>query len=131
MTKYLADTCLLIDFENQQESAVRFVEAHHIHVSTVSIMEFDQGYKLPFSKVFKNARVIDLSHTIASLAASKIATLRALKTPKGKPLYNKEMMTRLSFDAMVAATAIEHNLTVLTNNTKDFKLFKNVKIKTI
>lgn len=127
----LIDTCVLVEYERGNPAAIDLLKSNKHAVSTVSIMEFDQGNKKPFSEVFKAAKVIDLDHASANYAGKIIAQLRQQKTPKGKPLHSKETLVRLSFDAMIAATAIIHHLTIVTDNTKDFKLFKGIEAHTI
>jgi predicted nucleic acid-binding protein len=128
---FLLDSCILIEYERGVPAAIDFCTSNKHAVSTVSIMEFDQGYKELFVNVFKAAKVIPLDAESASLAAKKIVELKALKTIKGKPLYSKEHLVRISFDAMIAATARIHGLTVVTNNLKDFKLFGDANILTL
>lgn len=123
---YLLDTCVLIDYERGVQSTIDFVKNNRCAVSTIAIMEFDQGYKKPFKTVFAGIETIDLTTEIASISAKKLTTLRAIKTKKGKNLYSKEEILRISFDSIVAATAKAHKLTVVTGNQKDFSLFNQI-----
>lgn len=62
-----------------------------------------------FLKILQSIDVIPLSKNIYDQASNIYATLHKKGTPTGE------------FDLLIAATAIENNLKLVTNNTKHYK----------
>ena len=125
--KYLLDTCVLSEFvkatpsERVQTWMAQQNEAA-LFVSALSIAELTRGIaKLPHSK-----RKSELSTWLSQLEASfgsrvlpftsstsgYWGEMCAATETKGKPLA--------SFDSLIAATAVEHGLALVTLNEKDF-----------
>ena len=125
--KYLLDTCVLSEFVKPapSESVQAWVAQRketELFVSALSLAELTRGIaKLPPSK-----RKSELSAWMSQLEASLGSRVLpftsstsgywgemcAATEAKGKPLA--------SFDSLIAATAIEHGLALVTRNEKDF-----------
>lgn len=125
--RYLLDTCVLSEFVKAEPSAaVNAWMAQHpetdLFVSALSLAELARGVaKLSLSK-----RKSDLAAWLAQLeislgdrilpftrqTASYWGEICASAEAKGRPLA--------AFDSLIAASAVEHGLVVVTRNGKDF-----------
>ena len=125
--KYLLDTCVLSEFVKAAPSAavngwMAQQPESGLFVSALSLAELARGVaKLPPSK-----RKTDLAAWLAQLetslgervlpftrhTASYWGEICASAEAKGQPLA--------AFDSLIAATAVEHGLVVVTRNVKDF-----------
>jgi toxin FitB len=124
---YLSDTCALSEFlkKTPDEKVLRWFEnqiEESLYISVLSVGEINKGIaKLPVSKrkteleewleavVFRyDKRILPVSLTIAIRWGKLIAALEA----KGRVLPYS--------DSLIAATALEHDLTIITRNERDF-----------
>jgi tRNA(fMet)-specific endonuclease VapC len=114
MTKYLVDTGVLIRHLRGQKMAVRLlrglVREGHLYVATVTRLEIFAG--TPPIEEYKTRKVLsrlidlDMDRTIADRAGEYVyLSSHALQLP----------------DAIIAATATIHHLTLLTLNVKHFR----------
>jgi toxin FitB len=123
---YLIDTNVVSELRRQRISDpnvltwFRRQSASHLHLSVISLMELEQGYyKLKRRDALQAAAIrtwIDESvlesfqDRILSVDVAISQTCARLHVPDPKG-YG---------DAIIAATALIHNLTVVTRNTDDF-----------
>jgi len=119
MSQYLVDSDIIIDFLKGEEKAVKFLESlEEIIVSIVTVAEVYQGLRnkeeLKFVKnFFKTTKVLLIDEKISQLA------LKLME----RYLLSSHL---LILDAIIAATAIRHNLTLITGNLKHFKMIKGL-----
>lgn len=116
---YLLDSNLVSDYlsGNLPEKGMLFVDDifdNHPIISIVSKIEL-LGHNLPnydkYLLAVENSIVLELdSHVLSKTIAIKKS--RKIKTP----------------DAIIAATALVHELTLITHNLKDFSKIQNLRI---
>ncbi len=123
---YLLDTNVLSELRKQKPHGgvvawLRSVEDRHLHLSAVSLGEIQAGIEITRESNPKRASEIEdwanqISETMNVLPMDGLAFR----------LWGKLMHRRpdhLTEDAMIAATAKRHSLTVVTRNVKDFRDF--------
>ena len=128
--KYLLDTCCVSDFIKGNENTMMKIKSSaptNIAISSITTMEIAYGLQLnpdrtkkikPLLNDFLSCvRILALDENEAKLSAQLRAELKAAGTPIG------------SYDILIAATAIAHNLTLITSNMKEFKRVSNLKIE--
>jgi len=126
--RYLLDTNVISEFANQQPnpSVVAWLRAHQgdvLFLSVVTIGEIQQGIsRLPVSQRQMDLRVW-LEESLLAVYADRIlpidtavmihwGTLTARLRKQGKKMP--------VMDALIAAIALQHNLTLVTRNVADF-----------
>ena len=118
------DTDILIWVEHKHSEAVKLIDNNlDRYVSLQSYMEFLQGGKsLKDVQIFKsflndlNFKILPLTENIGQRASIYIEE------------YSLSSGLR-SGDALIAATAVEHNLTLLTGNQKHFQRIQELKLQ--
>lgn len=122
MDQYLVDSNIIIDFLKEQEKAVNFLDSlKEIIVSVITVGEIYQGVRnkkeLKFAKsFFKTTKVLPIDEQVSQLALK---------------LMEKYTLSYglLILDAMIAATAVRHNLTLITGNLKHFEIIEELKLE--
>lgn len=121
MVPYLADTTVLVDHFRDVERATMFLLSQRPAISVVSVGELIEG-----AKNKRNLREITI--LCGSLEVNFIdesICRRAVDLMNAFFLSN-----HLEFlDALIAATAMEHRLTLVTANTKHFEFIRGIKIE--
>ncbi len=111
---YLIDTNIIIYYLDNQKHAVDFIQTHYksaLYISIISVIEvlsfrFSSTEQEKIVREFLQDNFIWL--TIDNAIIDKTANIRQhkkIKTP----------------DAIIGATAVVRNLTIVTRNTKDFQ----------
>lgn len=120
MTGYLVDTTILIENLRGNEKARQFIKNTNSYISSISIAELIQG-----SRDKKELEgVLTLCMSIAEAVIDQIIVARALDLMK--QFYLSHGMK--FWDALIAATAIENKLTLVTDNVKHFTFIKGLQI---
>lgn len=121
MATYLVDTNVLVDHLRGQQLAKDFLEQHTPSLSHVSIGELIEGVKNQKDLRAVHQTIDDLDSIPIDESVSKRAVT----------LIDEHFLVHhLDFlDALIAATAIEHRLTLVTANTKHFSFIRGLKIK--
>jgi predicted nucleic acid-binding protein len=129
MTKYLLDTCVISELTRElpSENVVAWFESkneYRLFLSVVSIGEMEKGiYGLEQGKKRTrlekwfidevvpgfSGRILEIGHKTMSTWAKLSVDLRS----KG--------IVRPSFDSLLEATALEHDLVFVTRNIKNFQ----------
>jgi tRNA(fMet)-specific endonuclease VapC len=127
---YLIDSNWVIRQLNGNAEAVKLLEAlaeDGIGVSIITYMEAYQGVlqkpdpkqaEAEFEAFFRSLLVLPLSPAVAR----RCARLREDLKRAGKQVRARAL------DLVIAATALEHDLTLVTQNTDDFKDIPGLKI---
>lgn len=121
MAPYLADTTVLVDHFRDVQSATTFLLSQRPAISVVSVGELIEGAK--------NKR--NLQEITILCGSLKVNFIDESICHRAVVLMNAFFLSNhLEFlDALIAATAIEHRLTLVTANTKHFSFIKGLKIK--
>jgi predicted nucleic acid-binding protein len=120
--RYLIDSNVIIDYASDRlpDTGAAFVE--HLFdsdflisvVVKIEVLGFDDSMK-------KLAALEDL------LSAAEVLPLDDVATRQAIALRRKHKRLRLG-DAIIAATALSHELTVLTRNTDDFSMIAGLEV---
>ncbi len=114
---YLVDTNIIIYYLDNQKQAVEFIQRHYsvidnpLYVSIITVIEvlsfkFSSKEQEQIVREFLQDNFVWL--TIDNNIIDKTANIR----------QNKKMKTP---DAIIGATALVHNLAIVTRNAKDFQ----------
>jgi tRNA(fMet)-specific endonuclease VapC len=126
--RYLIDTTVLIPYfagDPQAEALIKQLIPDGIAVSILSYLEAYQGAieeadpeaaKRQFNAFFTGIPVLPVSPAVAR----RCAEIRSHIKSQGKSIR------RRAFDLVIAATALEHGLEVVTHNTQDFQDIPNL-----
>lgn len=127
---YLIDTDWFIDYIAEEPQAVELLEklaADGIALSIVSYMESYQGVlrssgqdeaRRRFERILQDVPVLPFSLAVAR----RCAGLREQLRNAGKRVNQRAL------DLVIASTAIEHDLTLVTRNTDDFNDVPDLKL---
>lgn len=129
--KYLLDTCVLSDFVKGEQNTIQHIiqkSPSELAISSITLMELEYGILLISGKksaaikaviadLIRMIEVIPLSAEIAVKAAAIRAYLHKLRTPIGY------------YDILIAATAAQHELIMVTANTKEFKRISVIELE--
>jgi tRNA(fMet)-specific endonuclease VapC len=128
--KYMLDTNICIDIMRRPQSpAIKHILNHSpgdIAISAVTLAELEFGINKS-SDPTKNARMLIETCSAFEVvpfdneAAAAYGIIRANLEAKGTPIG--------PLDTMIAAAALSGNLTLVTNNTKEFKRVKKLKLE--
>lgn len=125
--RYLLDTCVISDFIKGEAGTtikVKQTPPVDIALSVITVMELRYGL------VLNPQRAPKVESTIASilslvtilpfdtLEAEQAAQIRATLKSQGKPIG--------AYDLLIAATALQHQLTMVTANQREFERVPNL-----
>lgn len=121
-SKHIADTTVLIDYLRNNESARSFLERERPAISSVSRAELIHGAQ--DKPGLREAMV--LCDSLEELSFTEVSARNALR------LLEKYHLSHGLFflDALIASTAIEHNLTLVTHNVKHFSFIPGLSVST-
>jgi predicted nucleic acid-binding protein len=120
MVNYLADTTVLIDLFRGDQRASEYIKTGQSAISHVTAAELFEGARNK-QHLAKLKRAIDDLVTIPIEAAMSTLALNLIQSYFLS--HHMEFM-----DALIAATAMEHNLTLVTANAKHFSFIKGLKL---
>ena len=121
--RYLVDSDVVIDFladDQQTRNLLHSLSADGITVSIISYIDTYQGMieramqeeqRRQFDAFFASVPMLPVSQDVAR----RCAHLRSTLKQQGKSIR------RRAFDLVIAATALEHGLVLVTHNTDDYK----------
>jgi predicted nucleic acid-binding protein len=115
----LLDTTVLIDVlrarQNRRSLLTELIEGGHtLTTAAINIAEVYSGMRSSEAAVTEAFLSSLECHAITAAIARRAGSLKSQWVTKGKTLTLADMI--------VAAVAIEHNLTLLTDNRKDFPI---------
>ncbi|MBA3590061.1 type II toxin-antitoxin system VapC family toxin [Methylibium sp.] len=123
---YLLDTNVVSEVRKRKphDAVLAWLEAapeSALHVSAVTLGEIQAGIEITREQDRAKAEEIEtwleeLAQSLQVLPADAAVFRRWAKLMHGRPDHHLE-------DALIAATALVHGLTVVTRNTRDFKPF--------
>ncbi len=131
---YLVDTDYVADYLKGQRQVAEILEpllSEGLAISIITFAEIYEGiyygqnraqHEAGFRNLLKNMQVLGISRPIARQFAIIRGQLRA--APQGKAL----VQPKDTYDLFIAATAIYHNLTLITRNLKDYNRISLLKL---
>lgn len=121
MAKYLADTNVLIDHLRHKEGpATSFLLEYKPTISATTVAELIEGSK--DGRELKNVERLCGSLMVLPIDLTTCKTAISL-------MYKFFLSHNLKFmDALIAATTLEHRLTLVTANVKHFSFIKGLKL---
>jgi len=125
VVKYLIDSDVLIDFLNNRAEAIRLLikfEESEMAISVITFAEILEGLvddRKKYLNVRKGLSKLSMLAVDANIA-EKFAGVRAILRKKGELIEN--------MDIFIAATAMSHDLVLVTNNKRDFERIKGLKL---
>lgn len=129
MTKYLLDTNIVIFLFKSKYNIyekMAFVGLENCFISEITLAELKYGAEKSSDPIKSHQIVEFFSESVSVIPISKalniFATEKIRLEKAGTPMHD-------NFDVLIAATAIYHNLVVVTNNVKHFKNFTNIAIE--
>jgi tRNA(fMet)-specific endonuclease VapC len=127
---YLLHTCVVSDFvkgENNTLKRLKSSSPNDIFISSITVMEVKYGLAINPERALKIQALIETflsSITIlpfSSEAAEQAAQIRSILKAAGTPIG--------SYDLLIAATALTHNLIIVTSNVREFQRVPDLQIE--
>ena len=123
MSNYvLCDTCVIIDFMNERSHVLKELQNRNmtLFINSIIEMELFQGARnknelRAIEKKLCSFRLLDMQQVIFDLATDYV---RAYRLSHGLALP----------DAVIGATAIYYQISLLTYNRKDFKFLPEIQL---
>lgn len=120
MANYLADTTVLIDLFRGDKRASDYIKNNRPVISHVTVAELFEGARdkqhlAKLKRAIDDLTAMPIEAPISSLAVNLIQRYFLS--------YHMEFM-----DALIAATAMEYHLTLVTANVKHFSFIKGLKL---
>ncbi|HEY9749657.1 MAG TPA: type II toxin-antitoxin system VapC family toxin [Allocoleopsis sp.] len=119
--RYLLDTCVISDFiKGESGTLVRLKQTSptDIAVSSITVMELRYGL------VLNPQRAQKVEPTIASFLASvtilPFSTVEAEQAAQIRAALKSQSQPIGAYDVLIAATALQHNLVMVTANLREF-----------
>lgn len=120
---YLVDTDVLIDVSRNNEAAIGFLDqlGDSWSISIITALELIVGArnKKEVTQIDQLVAVYSATPLTAEIGNSSYGLLRQFAKSHGLRV----------FDSLIAATAIEENLTLVTRNKKHFQMISNLKLE--
>ena len=125
---YLIDTDWIIHFLNGSRNIVtklRSLEKDGLTISIVSVAELYEGVYYS-TNPGGNEKALEDFLSGVSILGIEDEICRIFGKERGKLRRAKKMIG--DFDLLIASTCLHHNLTLLTNNRKHYKMVEGLKI---
>lgn len=120
MSNYLVDTTVIIDHLRGDKKATIFLEEFNPGISVVTVAELIQGSK----NKHEQAMAVKICASFTALTINTEISDLAIKLMKKFCLSHG-----LKFlDALIAATALDNKLTLVTGNLKHFKFIEGLPV---
>lgn len=130
MKAYLLDTniCIYLIKQHPPEVLQRFqqIQIQQLHIPTVSIFELYYGIAKNNSQQ-RNLSALD--NFIAPLTVVDFSLEAAKKAASIRATLEKQGNTIGAYDIQIAAVALSLNMTLLTNNTREFERVEGLKLE--
>jgi len=125
---FLIDTDWIIHYLNGNRNIVaklRSLEKDGLTISVISLAELYEGIYYS-TNPDENKRALDDFLSGVSIIGVEDEICRLFGKERGRLRQVKKMIG--DFDLLIASTCLHHNLTLLTNNRKHYKMVEGLKI---
>lgn len=128
--RYLLDTCVISDFiKGEAGTVARFKQTSpmDVAISAITVMELRYGLALNPQRTQKvEPAIVSIVSSATILPFSigeseQAAQIRAALKAQGRPIG--------AYDVLIAATALQHNLVMVTANQREFERIPNLQIE--
>lgn len=130
MTRYLLDTniCIYLIKKHPPEVLARFqqIQLKQLHISTVTLFELYYGIEKNNSQ---QRNLAALENFITPLTIADFTFDAAIKAAKIRSDLQKQGLPTGAYDIQIAAIALSCNMTLLTNNTREFERVNGLKLE--
>ncbi|MDD1644059.1 MAG: type II toxin-antitoxin system VapC family toxin [Methylococcaceae bacterium] len=130
MTRYLLDTniCIYLIKKHPPEVLARFqqIQLKQLHIPTITLFEL---YFCLEKNNSQQRNLAALENFIAPLTIVEFTLDAAKKAAKIRSNLQKQGTPIDAYDIQIAAIAISLNMTLLTNNTREFERVKGLKLE--
>lgn len=130
MTRYLLDTniCIYLIKKHPPEVFARFqqIQLEQLHISTVTVFELYYGIEKNNSQ---QRNLTALENFISPLTIVDFPLEAAIKAAKIRSDLQKQGLPIGAYDIQIAAIALSENMTLLTNNTREFERVNGLKLE--
>ncbi|MDL1973514.1 MAG: type II toxin-antitoxin system VapC family toxin [Deltaproteobacteria bacterium] len=128
--KYLIDTNICIYIMNKRPAGIihkfKLFDVGEIGVSTITVSELQYGVSKSKNRGLNKQRIEEFLSPLEILPYDEIAAtiygdIRVQLEKRGEPIG--------PLDLLIAAHALSRNLVIISNNEKEFKRVKNLKVE--
>ena len=128
--RYLLDTCVISDFikgELGTQARLKQTPPIDIAVSVITVMELRYGLLINPQRAHKiEPAIVSFLTSVTILAfgnpeAERAAQIRAILRTQGQPIG--------PYDVLIAATALQHNLLMITANQREFDRVPTLRVE--
>ncbi|OPX35891.1 MAG: VapC toxin family PIN domain ribonuclease [Desulfobacteraceae bacterium 4484_190.1] len=128
--KYLIDTNICIYIMNKRPTGIihkfKQFDVGEIGVSTITVSELQYGVSKSKNRRLNKQRIEEFLFPLEILPYDEIAStiygdIRVQSEKRGEPIG--------PLDLLIAAHALSRNLVLISNNEKEFKRVKNLKVE--
>ncbi len=130
MTRYLLDTniCIYLIKKHPPEVLARFqqIQLKQLHIPTITLFELYYGIEKNNSQ---QRNLAALENFIAPLTIVDFTLDASKRAAKIRNHLQKQGTPIGAYDIQIAAIAISLNMTLLTNNTREFERVKDLKLE--
>ncbi len=130
MIRYLLDTdiCIYLIKKHPPEVLARFQQTQlkQLHISTITVFELYFGIEKNNSQ---QRNLVALENFIAPLMLVDFSVESAKKAAKIRSILQKQGTPIGAYDLQIAAIAVAENMTLLTNNVREFERVKGLKLE--
>jgi len=130
MNCYLLDTniCIYLIKKHPPEVLARFqqIQLKQLHISTVTLFELYYGIEKNNSQ---RRNLAALENFITPLTVVDFSLDAAIKAAKIRSDLQKQGLPIGAYDIQIAAIALSGNMTLLTNNTREFVRVNGLKLE--
>lgn len=128
-TRYLVDTDWIIHWLNGHPAIGRRLEAlrpEGLALSVISLAELYEGVYYSRDPQGNERQLHDVLAGLTLLGVD-VETCQIFGRERGRLRQRRTMIA--DFDLLIGATALRHELTLLTNNRSDFEVFDTLQIE--
>ena len=128
--RYLVDSDWLIDALSGVTGASEYLERLAVDGVAVSIITYGEVYEGAFSAPDPPARLLELRRFLAGFALLSLDDVSMVEFASLRALLRRQGQLIPDMDLLIAATAMAHDLTLATRNTRHFARLPTLRLAT-
>jgi len=126
--RYLLDTCVISDFikgEPNTQTQIKKTPPTDLAVSVITVMELRYGLQLNPQRAQKIEPVI--TSFLSSITIIPFNVAESEQTAQIRAILKSQGQQIGAYDLLIAATALQHRLVMITANQREFDRVPNLK----